>query len=466
MADKPESKVTQIINTSSRRFNSFISRVGGLLGVSHDGKRNSYNIYGYPDDLSSDQGFRVMFQQARREGVSNRITHGVAKTCWRDGFELLSDPKDPASAQIVDVLETLEQGGLVSKLEAADILNRIGRFSVLLIGIPDGLPLNKPLGNAPSSQLDEIYFKPFAYDGIIIHKWDTDELSPRFGLPEEYSVSRGNNTQHLDKDTAGNQSLKVHWSRIVHLNENGLVSDVEGMGALEPVFNRILDLDKTVGGSAEAYFRNARGKIAYEIDPQFAATLLNKEGGKDEFNEAAEEFTNQWKDHTIAIGAKVKTLPTAHESPLDTVKVIMWCISGYTGIPIRILTGEGAGQLAGSEDQMAYNQLIRDRQRQKCTGWAWQVLKILDQAGMIKLDPKWKLVFTQQTPSTEEQQVSMDLKKADTLVKVTAAKSSFGGEGLDVESALKVVGLGEIDFDNGALPPDDDIIQPDINKND
>lgn len=466
MTEKAESKVTQLVNASSRRFNSFTNRLGSLLGFSHGDKRDTYSIYGYPDELGSTNGFDRMFAMSRREGISNRITHGVAKTCWRDGFELLSDPEDPETTEMVDDLELLKQIGMVAKLEAADILNRIGRFSVLLVGVPDSLELKDPIGRANPNQLDQIYFKAFAYDGITINEWDKDETSPRFGLPLIYQVNRGNNTQRHEKDTAGTRTLNVHWSRIVHLNENGLVSDIEGMGALEPVFNRILDLDKTVGGSAEAYFRNARGKIAYEIDPTFSADLLNIEGSKEAFNDAAEEFTNQWKDHTVAIGAKVKTLPTIHESPLDTVKVIIWSISGYTGIPGRILTGEGAGQLAGSEDQMAYNQLIADRQRQKCATWAWGVLKILDEAGMIALDPKWKLIFTQQKPATEQQQVSMDLQRADTLLKVTTAKSSIGGEGLDVESALSSVGLGDIDYDTSEIPPDDDIVEPDPNKND
>ena len=66
-----------------------------------------------------------------------------------------------------------------------------------------------------------------------------------------------------------------------------------------------MDIDKATGGAAEAYFRNARGKIAFEIDPEFSSNLIGDPDAKAAFDEAGKRFTNNWQDQITAVGAKV-----------------------------------------------------------------------------------------------------------------------------------------------------------------
>jgi len=424
--------------TNAVRESTWYARVGKLFGMSHEDKRSLYDIYGYPLALDGDLGFRLMYEASRRQGIANRITHGVPKTCWRDGFTLQADEEVVLAEQLAE----LNVRGFAGALERVDILNRIGRNAVLLIGVPDGLPLTEPMGAPSGRAIASTYFKPFAFDAVRVDQLEQDTLSPRYGLPLMYTLGGAHRD---DKKTLSNiGTIRVHYSRVVHLNESELDDYIEGTGALEPVFNRILDMDKSCGGSAEAYFRNARGKIAYEIDKDFASQLLNDETQKEKFDENVKKFTNEWQDHTIAAGAKVKTLDTTHYSPLDTVKVGLWEISGYTGIPIRILTGEGSGQLAGSEDQLAMNQLIADRQRAWCAVMAMRALELLDRAGVIKLPPGAAVVFPQQGASTEKEQAEIDNKRATTLQLVAAAKSAIGGDEIDMRSALDALNLADI----------------------
>lgn len=437
--------------TNAVKSSRFFDRLGQLLGMSHDNKRDIYEIYGYDDTLSGTDGFVRMYRYSRRQGIANRITWGIARTSWRDGFHLLDDPDDEDSQQLVDELTELQQRGLHSALERADILNRIGRFSVLLVGVPDGLELDQPLGRVTGDGLAATYFQAYAYDSVEIVEWERDKQSPRYGQPLIYQISESTRRGEQEKDNVKIQARRVHYTRIVHFNENSLDSPVEGMGALEPVFNRILDLDKAVGGSAEAYFRNARGKIAYEIDKDFASSLLNDKDARDTFDTNVEKFTNEWQDHTIAAGAKTRSITTAHHSPLDTVKVSLWEISGYTGIPIRILTGEGSGQLAGSEDQLALNQIIADRQRAHCAPKAMEVLQVLAAAGVLQVDETWSVVFPQQQATTQKEQSEIDERRANVLDAITRAKSAIGGDEIDLASALEEFNLGGITLD--ATPP-------------
>lgn len=453
--DKFTALMNSTVSTIRRQY-------GTMLGLSHEGKRDLYDIYGYPVSLAGDEGFVTMYNYARRMGIAHRLTWGVAKTCWRDGFEVYANAEDDAEKIVEDELTALKKAGLNKKIEQADILNRIGRFSVLYVGVPDGLephdPIGKVVGN-PDNFIDKLHFVAFQYDGIEIVSQVNDPTDPRFGLPEFYKLQRvPANTEGKDTNV---KSFKAHWSRVIHLNENALDSDIEGMGALEPIFNRILDLDKACGGSAEAYFRNAKGKLAYEIEKDFAAGLLTDPVAKAAFQEGAEKFTNDYQDHTVAAGSKVKTLPTPHASPLDTVKVVLWEIASYSGYPLRILTGEGSGQLAGSEDQLAVNQITADRQRQVCAMWIYRLFDILGEAGMMtKLPESYEVRFPVQEAATEIQKVEIGNKKADTISKLASAASSIGGEAIDLESALIECGIESVDVETVDIDePEDDITE-------
>lgn len=424
----------------------FERSINQLNGISHNGKRDIYQIYGYPQSLSGNTGFQSMYQLSRRMGVANRLTNGMPKSCWRDGFELFESAAEDSEKIFEDEIEALNKAGFNRAIEKADILNRIGRFSVLFVGIPDGLQPDEPVGTVSPDKIDKIYFKPFAYDGIIISRQDNDPASPRFGKPLMYQVQRMGRGD-TDKDI-NQKTLNVHWTRIIHLNENGLDSDVEGMGFLEPVYNRLLDFQKAVGGSAEAYFRNARRVMAAEMDPAFATSLFNNPAAKKDFDEATQSFVNEQKDFINLGGAKIHQLEASHASPLDTAKSILWEVSGYTGWALRILTGEGSGQLAGSEDQLAYNGLVSDRQNIFCSPLLVRLFEILQMAGMVKDLPKTYVPrFPLQTVVSETQEVISNDLRASALQKVAAAIQASGGS-IDAKSALEAVGLGDIKIDS------------------
>jgi len=430
----------QVVSVNSQIVNEVSTlrrEVSNLLGVSHDGKRDLNEIYGYPDTVSVP--FENLYQISKRDGIANRLTFGTARTCWREGFRVVDDEKNE---QLEDEISSLYKRGLINKIERADILNRIGSFSVLFVGVPDGLDSKEPVGRVPGDGFKSIYFKPFAYDGIEISGTVQDKTDERFGLPEFYTVqkqSRGDSNKDVDVS-----SMVVHWTRIIHMSEGSLDSDVEGMGYLEPIYNRLLDINKATGGASEAYFRNAKGKIAYEIDKEFAATLTDP-AARQAMDDGAKEYTNEFQDHTFAAGATVKTLVTPHYTPKDTVMAALWAISGYSGYPIRILTGEGSGQLAGSEDQLALNAIISDRQNVVCSGWVVRLFEILSEAGMIKWNDSWSIDFPKQSTTTDDQQAELDGKKATSLLNIAQAKTQPGGDEIDFRSALDELGLSEID---------------------
>lgn len=401
----------QEVSLLSRRSN-----LNFLYGVSHDGNRDLNQVFGY----STNRSFQNYFELYRFGDVAQRVVAGVAKSCWSQGAEIEIDGK----SQFEKELKKLTKMGLFKKLQRADILNRIGKFSVLYVGIPDGLDPEQPLGESSKASLKNLFFTPYSEDGVQITKYETDILSPRYGLPIEYTLSPVNYGEK-EKDMS-HESRRVHWSRIVHLAEGALDSEIEGSSCLEPIYNRCIDLNKTVGGSAEAYFRNARGKFSLETHPQFQGQISPAQ--KLALQEEAENFTNNWQDFMRLAGMQAKSLPTPHSSPEHTFRAAIELISGTTGIPIRVLLGVGAGQQAGSEDKLAYNQLISERQEQECEPWLYRVLEILSQANLfpeIPEEAEFKWTVPQALSSREESEIAeIDSR---TLVNISSATGAMGG---------------------------------------
>jgi hypothetical protein len=312
------------------------------------------------------------------------------------------------------------------------------------MGIPDQADYSQPLSVARGNAMEMIYFRAFGYDGIQPVNYETDVSNERYGLPTVYQlrvVSRGNTEK--TQETA---VINVHWSRVVAMSENNLDSQLEGIPTLETAYNTILDLRKSVGGSAEAFFRNARDKTAFEIDKEFAASLINDEAAKASFDEAAKRFTNDWQDHVMAVGAKVNNLQTNNHSPMDTVNASIQQITALTGIPKKILTGEGAGQLSGLEDKLSYNEMIQSIQETDCEKWLRDALSILDFAGILTLPDDYEICWPITSALNEKDEAEINQIKANTIKAIADAKSTIGGDGLDLEETMTELGF-EITFD-------------------
>lgn len=416
-------------------MNELLTRdlIASKIGVSHD-DRDMYNIFGW--DVNKD--FTFYNQLAKETAIGARCVFWMPKQCWANGFNI-----DDFNA--VDDIKCK----MVDAMMRADQLNRIYNFSVLYVGIPDGLDPSQPVGTANKNQLGDVYFQPFSFDGTTIVP-ESDPDSPRFGLPKYYNLtimSRGENEKSQEYKT-----LTVHHSRVVHIAEILTDSNVEGMPYLRPIFKYILALDKVAGGSAEAYFRNARGKYSFEIDPEFAKDLLIDTDAKTELKDSAKKFTNEWQDFMLAMGLKVSAINTPHASPEHTANLCWQMILAYTGLPKRIFTGEGGGQYAGGEDKMTVNAIIDDRQQTHCKKIISGVLEILTNAGMIDYAGQ-QITFPFEPPLTVGEQAEIADKRAGAVEKLSRALSApqFGNlsENKLIEIIEQVTGIeiGSVDDD-------------------
>ncbi len=446
---KSPSWLANAVSTITHRVSS------SLFGISKDGKRNINDIFGYTEDLT----FADSYSMWRRGGIAQRIVNSVARSCWRDGVSVINNEK-PVHEDALQIMN--KHGKLFKRLEQADVLNRIGRYSVLFVGIPDGLDFDKPLGKAKPDRLKEIYFRAYGEDGIEIVKWITDPTDPKYGMPEVYQLQRGAQTE--GDIGVVSQPIKVHHTRILHMAEGSLDNDAEGISALEAVYNTLEDIVKTAGGAAEAFFRNARNRFSMETDPKYATSFGPAE--KEQLEEEAIRFQNEWQDFIRAGGINIKPLQITQHSPADTFMCQVKILSGTTGLPMRVLIGEGAGQYAGNEDKESLNQIIQDRRDLWCTEWVMDVLVIVSNAGMIELADDdeifWEVVGA---VSGKEKAVTAKENSA-ALSNMASALSQPAIDGLiEVEDGIRLI-FGEQALAQITIQQDDDLDDDDLDDDD
>lgn len=437
-ADSYLGVVINAVKTISRRFG------GGMFGVSPDGKRDFNQLFGYGTDLT----YADYLGMYKRGGIAGVVVAKVAKSCWRDMPIIKVGDNEILEEQLL----ILKRMKFFKAIERADILNRIGSFSVLLIGLPDGEDLDKPIGQAKKDSFGSMYFNAYNYDGIEIVKTDSDPASPRFGLPELYQL------QTIDVDGSKRKQVQivshvVHHSRIVHMAEGALDSTIDGMSALEQPWNALTDKNKTRGSSAEAYFRNARQKLALEIVD--GSKALNDVEAIAELKQNVEDFQNNQDDVLRLHNMKANMLQPSMASPRDTFDICVEEISGTSGIPVRILTGKGGGTLTGSEDKATWNALVLDRQDQECSIYLLDALAIMAEAGILELPENAEVVWGVQSSLTEKEASESMKNKADAFKSATEGLSTIGADEIVAKSVFEAIGLEEIEIDDINLDEND-----------
>ena len=243
----------------------------------------------------------------------------------------------------------------------------------------------------------------------------------------------------------------------MHLAEGGLDSTIEGSSALECVWNALIDKDKSRGSSAEAYFINALQKFA--LSARDGAAVDMSQEGKELLKNDVESFQNNMQNYMRLMNMDVHVMQPGMASPRDTFDVAIEEIAGATGIPVRMLTGAGAGDLSGSNDKASWNALVLDRQEQFCSQVLMDTLRIFANAGMLKLPPTARVVWSPSSAVTEKEKSEINRNNAQSLATLLQGLSTPAGDGIEMERVLGHFGFDAIGLDDLNLPVDDEGVE-------
>jgi hypothetical protein len=238
-------------------------------------------------------------------------------------------------------------------LARIDRISGIGEYGVLFLGFDDGQELSQEV-----TQGQLAYLHPYNQGSLVIDQWEEDTKDVRYGQPLMYKVKMA----MPGKSAGQGQEKLVHWTRMLHVAEEAEENDVIGTPRLRPVYNRLQDLDKVAGGSAEMFWRGAFPGYALKADPDFEFSPESMEALETEMT----KFIHDLQRYFRAVGVDIKELAVQVADPKGHVDVLFQLISAAKNIPKRILTGTERGELASTMDERNWSNYIEARREDHC----------------------------------------------------------------------------------------------------
>ena len=335
---EPKARMSGLTSWASSMINRLDLAIRS--GLSFGGKRDLNQTLGY-HQLIQPEDYRAQYE---RGDIAERIIEAYPQATWVDGVTIYED-EDP------EVITEFEQATIDlftrlrvwSKLTRADILSGLGHYGVLLIGAKGEMSTPLPRMSGPSSVL---YLTALSQDRATIDQEDRDSASPRFGSPVFYTLK-----------LADNFSKRVHWSRVIHIAEGALEVDTVGKPRLRAIWNRLMDLQKLIGGGSEAAWRRMDPGMHLNLDPSVKLTPKDEAAIDAEFG----EYLHGLRRTVRTRGMEVNPLNTAVTNFGPNVDTILQIVSGVTGIPQRILLGSERGELASTQDKGNFEDRVRER---------------------------------------------------------------------------------------------------------
>lgn len=421
--------IEQIVGVTLSR--AMLSR---RMGAQYGGKRRVYEALGYPDE--KELTYEYFLGKYERQDIATAIIDRPANASWNSLQAISEEDVSLNDSVFKDEWKKLDERlKVVYNLNRLDKLMGIGCYAVLLFGFSDvkeRRDWEKPLQQGGNLQL--MYLKPVSEENADITQWETRPDNERYGMPLFYSIAVGK------PGVEGfSESIKVHHSRVMHVSYDGLESEIYGRPRLKPIVNRLLDIEKLLGGDAEMFWRGARpgysasNKDDYELDDE----------DMDALEKELDKYENDLRRFIMAQGVDINALQQQVADPLNHLDAQLQAISAQTGIPKRVLIGSERGELSSSQDQDQWLGLLRSRMEDfnepvllrpfinKCM-----------QTGIITEHENYNVVWEDIFALSEKEKAEVGRIRSESLSKYV---SSLGGmDVLPPESAYKyLLGLDE-----------------------
>jgi hypothetical protein len=323
-----------------------------------DPRRNIDQECGHPELLQV-----ADFKQAFLRGdVAKRVVTLLPEESWSDTPDIYETEDEEETEFEKAWMELEDQLQVLSMLERVDTLSGIGRFGILLLGIGDGATLNVPApginpvtGEAGAGGREQklLFLRAFDESLIVVKELETNTSSPRFGHPTLYEITFEDMT---GSPMSGKQL--VHWTRVIHVVDNRMCSEIYGMPRMEVVFNRLLDVKKIGGGSGEMFWKGGFPGISLESSPGVDETV---EFDADATKTQLEAYMNGLQRYLATVGMSAKSLTTQVADPGPHLEVQLKLIAIAMGVPWRVFIGSEAAQLASEQDSRSWNRRLNRR---------------------------------------------------------------------------------------------------------
>ena len=327
---------------------------------------------GYGAGISNDN--RLFY--STREPVGVWWIRGIANDLWDNWFRVINPKKPDDDAFDRKLQKVLRDLKARIQLPRETIFERRYGTSILLCsytGFGEENEWKTPLftpnldGSFPktlSSRQKLLQITPYIWPDILISEYDTDENSIRCGLPEIYKINRGG-VKSSDATQSGpdaDKGIEAHWTRVIldapRLDEH----PIEGLSAIDPIFDDLVGGRNARWGAYETYYRHGTGFPVIKTKgtaAQNAAWVTA--GGLDDYLNVRGYFICDVDESFEFVGAKTAVL-----DPNTYFDMYFTFIAAATGVAKDSIQGVSAGRVTGSEvNERQYYKSISLHQNQK-----------------------------------------------------------------------------------------------------
>jgi uncharacterized protein len=418
------------------RTNAEVSRLALAQFMADSNCHDVDKACDYPRSIS----FSMYNSMYEREGIATRVVNVFPTETWTVvpwvyETELVEEDEQTEFEKAYKELST--RLNLQKTWAELDEISGLGHYGVMLIGVNDGKKLDQPLdgidengeyveGDFPEREV--IYLSVFNESQAPISDWNRDKNSKRFGHPLFYNLliadpsqqqATQGGTYRLAPPTADNtgESMKVHWSRVIHVADNCRTSKIFGTPRMKNVFNYLLNLRRILGGSAEMFWNGGFPGTAFEVPPEIVHEVdLDTEA----LTEEIESYYKRFKRYLALKGVTAKQLLPNIEDPTSTFEIQITAICIAIGVPKRLFMGTEEARLASIQDKDTWNRKVHRRNDTHVTPVI--VRPTVDRFIAIRALPKPAVPYSTQWPDVY---AISETDKADVTGKLVKALAEY-----------------------------------------
>lgn len=372
----PRVQTTRVNTVDSMMNESYASGFSSLdrgtlawhvQGEQYGGDRQLFDVLGYQDRLRPEH---YIAKYERGPGIAKGLIDKPIHDSWAGDIEITEseDVEQEETPFEVEARRFLNGDytrlSPLARFRAADRWARALEFSLILIGVNDDNveegragTLDNPVDEASVESLEDINYLA-VYKQTQVN-WEETELvedptDPRYRLPETYNV-----------DVSSDTSVDIHHSRIIHVVEEPDENELRSPSIYKPIFNRLDDVQKLLGGSAEMFWRAAYpGLVLTPPTDADGVPMKFDDDGTSVADQIEEYRMNLNRLHRVT--GNLEKLDTDVARPDHQINVQMQDISAAIDIPMSIIRGNETGERATEQDRAMYHEYIGRRQREHC----------------------------------------------------------------------------------------------------
>lgn len=215
-----------------------------------------------------------------------------------------------------------------------------------------------PMQGDKNSKLTLIFLRSFDESLVQIVQYEADISNPRFGQPIMYMITLNDPREQHTGVGLPLATVRVHWSRVIHVADNLGSSEIFGVPRMRPVFNRLLDLMKLYGGSAEMYWRGAFPGLSIETHPQLGGDVIID---AEKTRSMMERYENTLQRYIQLSGMTAKSLAPQVVDPTPQITIQIEAICILIGIPKQIFIGAGSSGIGSGMETESLGELWNER---------------------------------------------------------------------------------------------------------